>query len=67
MHTIELACLPLGGLALPCYELIKNEGPRIIDEIANNSVISFFQIVKSLNIQKSQNILQAYGDGLIHN
>jgi len=37
LHTIELACLPLGGLALPCYELIKNEGPRIIDEIANNS------------------------------
>lgn len=37
LHTLELICLPLGGLALPCYELIKREGPRLIDLVANNT------------------------------
>lgn len=37
LHTLELICLPLGGLALPCYELVKKEGLRLIDLVANNT------------------------------
>ena len=28
----------LGGIALACYELVKKEGPWLIDLIANNTV-----------------------------
>ena len=35
---MEKLCLPLGGLALKCYEFVKKYGPTILDELANNIV-----------------------------
>ena len=41
---MEKLCLPLGGLALKCYEFVKKNGMAILDDLSNNIVNLFVKI-----------------------